>query len=144
MTEPRSASAPAFTAEEKAAMKDRAKELKASSKKADLLEALLEKIAEMPSPDRELAQRIHEIVVENAPGLTPKLWYGMPAYSDNDGKVVCFFQDAGKFSARYSTLGFQDSAHLDDGTMWPTSYALTTLSPADEKTIAEVVRKSVS
>jgi len=134
---------PEFTAAERAAMKERARELKASGKKADLLKSLLDKIAEMPSPDRELAARIHEIVVENAPSLTPKLWYGMPAYADDDGKVVCFFQDAAKFSARYATLGFQDPATLDDGTMWPTSFAITTLSPADEKRIAELVRTSV-
>jgi uncharacterized protein YdhG (YjbR/CyaY superfamily) len=133
-----------FTAEERAAMKERARELKASGKKADLLAALLEKITEMPSPDRELAQRVHEIVTENAPSLIPKLWYGMPAYSDDDGKVVCFFQDAGKFSARYATLGFQDPARLDDGSMWATSFALTTLTASDEEAIAKLVTKAVS
>lgn len=136
-------SAPKFTDDERAAMKERARELKASGKKADLLEALLEKIGQLPSPDRELAGRIHEIVVANAPSLTPKLWYGMPAYADDDGKVVCFFQDAAKFSARYATLGFQDPAALDDGSMWPTSFAITTMTAEDEDRIAELVRRAV-
>ncbi len=136
--------APEFTPEERAAMKDRARELKSSGKKADLLRDLLDKIAAMPSPDSELATRIHEIVVANAPSLTPKLWYGMPAYADEGGKIVCFFQDAGKFSARYATLGFQDPAKLDGGTMWPTSYAITALTAADETTVAELVKKAVS
>jgi uncharacterized protein YdhG (YjbR/CyaY superfamily) len=104
---------------------------------------VLAKIAEMPESDRVMAERIHAIVKENAPELAPKTWYGMPAYA-RDGKVICFFQAADKFKARYATFGFNDDARLDDGTMWPTSWALTKLTPADEKTIAALVKKSVS
>lgn len=135
-----------FTAEERAAMKERAKEVKTASKrgkKADGEKDLLEKIAEMPGPDRVLAERIHEIVKANAPELAPKTWYGMPAYAQ-DGKVVCFFQSADKFKARYATFGFNDTANLDEGTMWPTSFALTELTPNDEARIAELVKKAVS
>ena len=123
-----------FTAEERAAMKERAAELRAEgkkgAKKADGLQAVLDSIAKMAPEDRALAERVHVAVTTNAPELTPKTWYGMPAYANEDGKVVVFFQDAGKFSYRYATLGFQDSANLDDGDLWPTSYALQKWSPA--------------
>jgi uncharacterized protein YdhG (YjbR/CyaY superfamily) len=133
-----------FTAEEKAAMKERARELKAEAAKADGEKALLDKIAEMPEPDRLMATRIHEIVTANAPSLTPKTWYGMPAYANKDGKVVCFFQAAAKFEARYATFGFNDTANLDEGDMWPTSFAVKKLTAADEAKIAALVKKSVS
>ena len=137
-----------FTDDEKAAMKERAKELKAeeraSKNRAEGEKTLLEKIAEMAEPDQGMAQRLHEIITEVAPGLFPKTWYGMPAYANDDGKVVCFFQSAEKFGARYGTLGFNDSAHLDDGDMWPTAYALKALSAADEAKISELVKKAVS
>ena len=136
-----------FSAAEKAAMKERARELKAearaSRKRADGERAVLEKIAEMPEPDRGMAERIHAIVSEVAPGLWPRTWYGMPAYA-RDGKVVCFFQGAAKFEARYSTLGFNDAAALDDGNMWPASFALVELSEAEEARIAHLVRRAVS
>lgn len=138
-----------FTAEERAAMKDRAKEVKASarrgSKAAKAAEdeaAVVAKIAEMQEPDRVMAERIHALVKESAPELAAKLWYGMPAYA-RDGKVVCFFQSAEKFKSRYATLGFSDQAHLDDGTMWPAAYALTRLTAADEARIAELVKRAV-
>jgi uncharacterized protein YdhG (YjbR/CyaY superfamily) len=131
-----------FTAEERAAMKERAQELKAEAAKADWESALLAKIAEMPEPDRGMASRIHEIVKASAPDLTPKTWYGMPAYA-KDGKIVCFFQSADKFKARYATFGFNDEAKLDDGGMWPTSFALTKLTAAEEKKIAALVKKAV-
>src|SRR5207342_1493566 len=121
-----------FTAEERDAMKERAKELKAARGKAEDETAVLEKIAEMSDADRAIAERVHAIVKANAPELSPKLWYGQPAYA-KAGKVVCFFQPADKFGTRYSTFGFNDSAHLDDGTMWPTAYALTKLTPTTEK-----------
>jgi uncharacterized protein YdhG (YjbR/CyaY superfamily) len=133
-----------FTAEERAAMKERAKELKAEAQKADGESALLAKIAEMPGADRLLAERVHAIVTAAAPGLSPKTWYGMPAYANGDGKVVCFFQSADKFKARYATFGFSDSANLDDGAMWPTSFALQKLTAADEARIAALVKKAVS
>jgi uncharacterized protein YdhG (YjbR/CyaY superfamily) len=136
-----------FSDAEKAAMKERAKELKAearaSKKREDGERAVLEKIAEMPEPDRGMAERIHAIVTASAPELWPRTWYGMPAYA-RDGKVVVFFQGAAKFEARYSTLGFNDAAHLDDGSMWPTSYALRELTDVEEARIAELVKKSVS
>lgn len=132
-----------FTADERAAMRERARELKAASSKADGERDLLAKIAEMPEPDRAIAERIHAIVQANAPGLAPKTWYGMPAYA-RDGKVVCFFKAADKFKSRYATLGFEEDANLDDGAMWPTSYALTKLTPADEARIAALVKKAVS
>lgn len=133
-----------FTAEERAAMKERAKEMKPGKggKKVDGTAEVLEKIAAMAEADRVLADRLHEIITKAAPELTPKTWYGMPAYA-RDGKVVCFFQDAGKFKARYATLGFQDTANLDDGAMWPTSFALTKLTPAIEKQIVALVKKAV-
>jgi uncharacterized protein YdhG (YjbR/CyaY superfamily) len=134
---------PGFSDLEKAAMKERARELKAAKTKAEDEAALLEKIAEMPESDRALATRIHEIVTSSAPSLSPKTWYGMPAYANKDGKVVCFFQSAAKFSARYSTFGFNDTANLDDGTMWPTAFALKSLTAADEKKISQLVKKAV-
>jgi len=131
-----------FTAEERAAMNERAQELKAEARKADGESALLAKIAEMPEPDRAMAKRLHEIVKASAPGLSPKTWYGMPAYA-KDGKVVCFFKSAGKFNSRYATFGFEEAANLDEGAMWPTSFALTKLTAADEKKIAALVKKAV-
>ncbi len=133
-----------FTAEEKAAMKERARELKAEKNKADGESELLAKVAEMPEPDRSMAQRIHDIVKTNAPDLLPKTWYGMPAYANKDGKVVCFFQSAQKFGARYATFGFNDSANLDEGAMWATAFALKELTRADEAKIAALVKKAVS
>ena len=130
-----------FSADEKAAMKQRAKELKDEAKRADGLTLLQEAIAAMDGDDRVAAERIHEIITEVAPQLAPKTWYGFPSYARDD-KVVVFFQPGSKFKTRYSTLGFQDTAQLDDGTMWPTSYAITTLSAADEKRIAELVKKA--
>jgi uncharacterized protein YdhG (YjbR/CyaY superfamily) len=129
-------------------MKQRAAELRAEgkkgAKKADGLEAVLESIAKMAPPDRALAERVHATVTAAAPDLAPKTWYGMPAYANEDGKVVLFFQDAGKFNYRYSTLGFQDVANLDDGDMWPSSYALRSWSPEVEKRVAELVRTAIS
>jgi uncharacterized protein YdhG (YjbR/CyaY superfamily) len=137
-----------FTAEERAAMKERAAELRAEgkkgAKKADGLQAVLDKIAEMAPEDRALAERVHVAVTANAPELTPKTWYGMPAYANKDDKIVVFFQDSGKFGYRYSTLGFQDSASLDDGDLWPTSYALARWSPAVEKKVITLVRTAIS
>ena len=137
-----------FTAAERAAMKERAAELRAEgrkgAKKADGLQAVLDRIAEMAPHDRMVAERVHVAVTANAPDLAPKTWYGMPAYANADGKVVVFFQDAGKFDYRYSTLGFQDAAHLDDGHMWPAAYALVDWSPAVEKKVVELVRAAVS
>ena len=132
-----------FTAEERAAMKERAQELKAEARKADGEKTLLAKIAEMPEPDRALGTRLHEIVKANAPDLEPKTWYGMPAYA-KDGKVVCFFQSADKFNSRYATFGFSDEANLDDGAMWPTSFALKELTAAEEAKIGALVKKAVS
>jgi len=137
-----------FTAEERAAMKERAAELRAEGKKgakaADGLQAVLDGIPKMAPQDRALAERVHVTVTSTAPELSPKTWYGMPAYANADGKVVVFFQDSGKFNYRYSTLGFQDAANLDDGDMWPASYALMKWSPAVEKTIVELVRAAIS
>ena len=132
-----------FTDEERAAMRERADELKASKRrgKADGESDLLAKIAEMPEADRVMAERIHAIVKANAPALAPKTWYGMPAYA-RDGKVVCFFQSADKFKARYATFGFNDTANLDDGAMWPTSFALKELTATDEERIAALVAKA--
>jgi uncharacterized protein YdhG (YjbR/CyaY superfamily) len=132
-----------FTAEEKAAMKERARELKAEAAGAAGEKDVLAKIAEMPKSDRVMAERFHAIVKANAPGLVPRTWYGMPAYT-KDGKVVCFFQSADKFKARYATFGFNDTANLDQGAMWPTSFALKELTAADEKKIAALVKKAVS
>jgi uncharacterized protein YdhG (YjbR/CyaY superfamily) len=133
-----------FTAEERAAMRERAQELKAEARKEDGESALLAKVAEMPKPDRELAKRVHAIVKANAPDLLPKTWYGMPAYANKAGKVVCFFQSADKFKARYATFGFGDAAKLDEGAMWPTYFALKKLTAADEKRIAALVKRAVS
>jgi uncharacterized protein YdhG (YjbR/CyaY superfamily) len=137
-----------FSAEERAAMKERAAELRAEgtkgARKADGLQAVLDKIAEMAPEDRALAERVHVTVTATAPGLSPKTWYGMPAYANADGKIVVFFQDAGKFSYRYSTLGFQDAAGLDDGDMWPVSYALQKWSPTVQKKVAELVKTAIS
>ena len=133
-----------FTAAERAAMKERAQELKAEARKEDGESALLAKIAEMPKPDRDLAERIHAVVKANAPDLMPKTWYGMPAYANADGKVVCFFQSADKFKSRYATFGFSDSANLDEGNLWPTGFALKKLTAADEKRIAALVKRAVS
>ena len=132
-----------FTAAERAAMRERAQELKAEARKADGEKALLAKIAEMSEPDRVMAERIHAIVKASAPDLAPKTWYGMPAYA-RDGKVVCFFKSADKFDSRYATFGFNDTANLDEGAMWPTSFALKRLTAADEKLIAKLVKQAVS
>lgn len=138
-----------FTDEERAAMKEHAQELKTAARrgsratKADGEKDVLAKIAEMSESDRTMAERLHAVVTASAPDLTPKLWYGMPAYA-KDGKVVCFFQSAAKFKARYATFGFNDIANLDEGTMWPTAFALTKLTAADEARIAELVKKAVS
>ena len=134
-----------FTAAERAAMKERSKELKAAKrgKKADPEVEVLAKIAEMSEPDRGLAEWLHALVKEHAPSLTARTWYGMPAYA-KEGKVLCFFQAAEKFGARYATLGFNDVATLDDGTMWPTAFALTALTPENEARIGELLRKAVS
>jgi hypothetical protein len=131
----------AFTDEERAAMQQRAQELKAD--KADGDSAVREKIAELPEADRALAERLHALITTSAPGLAPRLWYGQPAYA-KDGKVVCFFQPASKFKMRYATLGFNDPAHLDDGGMWPVAFALTELTPADEARIVALVQQAVS
>ena len=135
-----------FTDEERAAMKERAKELKAEARQNKKREegesALLVKIAEMPEPDRAMAQRLHEIVEASAPALLPKTWYGMPAYADKDGKVVCYFQSAEKFGSRYATLGFSDKANLDEGAMWPTSFALKELGAAEEAKIGALVKRA--
>jgi uncharacterized protein YdhG (YjbR/CyaY superfamily) len=137
-----------FSTEERAAMKERAAELRAegkkAAKKADGLQTVLDKIAEMAPEDRALAERVHATVTATAPQLSPKTWYGMPAYANADGKVVVFFQDSGKFNYRYSTLGFQDAAHLDDGDLWPVSYALQKWSPVVEKKVVELVKAAVS
>jgi uncharacterized protein YdhG (YjbR/CyaY superfamily) len=131
-----------FSAEEKAAMRARAKELKAAEQGEEAVQGALQK---MTPEDRSLGERIHTLVKETAPDLTPKTWYGMPAYANKDGKVVVFFRDAAKFKERYAMLGFQDSSNLDDGSMWPVAYALTTkLTKADEATIAKLVKQAVS
>ena len=139
-----------FTDEERDAIQERAKEAKTEARrgqragKADGESDALAKIAEMPESDRVMAERIHAVIKANAPGLSPKTWYGMPAYANQEGKVVCFFQAADKFKSRYATIGFNEDAHLDEGTMWPTSWALTELTAADEATIAKLVRKAAS
>jgi uncharacterized protein YdhG (YjbR/CyaY superfamily) len=131
-----------FTAEERAAMKERAQELKAEANRADGERALLDKIAEMKGSDRAMAKRLHAVVKASAPELSPKTWYGMPAYA-KDGKVVCFFQSAQKFQSRYATFGFSDEAHLDKGNMWPTSFALKELTADEEAKIGALVKKAV-
>jgi uncharacterized protein YdhG (YjbR/CyaY superfamily) len=139
-----SAKGTGFTAEERAAMKERAQELKAEARRADGEKALLAKIAEMPEPDRAMAERLHAIITASAPDLSPKTWYGMPAYANKDGKVVCYFTAASKFNSRYATFGFNDDANLDEGNMWPTSFALKDLTAAEEAKIEALVRKAVS
>jgi uncharacterized protein YdhG (YjbR/CyaY superfamily) len=147
MAEKRTAKSKGFTAAEQAAMKARAKELKAEERanrnRAEGERDLLAAIAAMKEPDRVMAERLHAIVTATAPSLWPKTWYGMPAYT-KDGKVVCFFKSAGKFNSRYATFGFEEAANLDKGAMWPTSYALTELTAADEAKIAALVKKAVS
>src|SRR3954452_24665248 len=137
-----------FSAAERAAMKERAAELRAEGKKgarkADGLQAVLDRIAEMAPEDRALAERVHVTVTATAPDLSPKTWYGMPAYANADGKVVVFFQDSGKFNYRYSTLGFQDTANLDDGDLWPVSYALQQWTTAVEKKVVALVKKAIA
>ena len=134
-----------FTEDERAAMRERAKELKAASRasKADGESAVLAKIAEMPEPDRTMAERLHGVIKESAPALSPRTWYGMPAYAKDD-KVVCFFQSGQKFKTRYATFGFNDKANLDDGDIWPTAFALKNLTAAGEAKIAALVKKAVS
>lgn len=127
-----------FTKEEREAMRERAREAKSTGGESDVLAA----IARMPEPDRGMATRLHEVVKASAPRLVPKTWYGMPAYADSEGKVVCFFRNASKFKDRYATFGFNDRAKLDDGNMWPTAFALTRLTAAEEKRIAALVRKA--
>jgi len=131
-----------FTAEERAAMKERVRELKAEKNRADGESDVLAKIAEMPKHDRAIAERLHAIVKAAAPSLSPRTWYGMPAYAREDGKVVCFFQSGHKFKTRYATLGFSDRANLDDGSMWPNAYALKELTDAEEARISALVRKA--
>jgi len=137
-----------FTEAEKAAMRARAEELRSSgrggAKKADEAQACLDAIAALPDADRVLAERVHSLVSEGAPGLRPKTWYGMPAYVDGDGKVVCFFKAAAKFGSRYATLGFSDVAHLDEGDLWPTEYALTRMTTAVAVAVDELVRRAVA
>jgi uncharacterized protein YdhG (YjbR/CyaY superfamily) len=148
-TTARSKTSKGFTDEERAAMKERSQELKAEARrgrskgKADGETDVLAKIAEMSEPDRAMAERLHAIIKASAPGLRPKTWYGMPAYA-KDGKVVCFFQSADKFDSRYATFGFNDIANLDEGAMWPTSYALKELTATEEKKIGELVKKALS
>ncbi len=133
-----------FTAEERAAMRERAKETKREQSKAEGEADLLAAIAKMPEVDRVKAERIHKLVTAAAPGLSPKTWYGMPAYADDEGKVVCFFRNASKFKTRYATFGFSDKANLDDGSMWATDYAVADITKADEKRITDLVKKAVS
>jgi hypothetical protein len=138
-----------WTDEERAAMKERAQEVKAARRgrradKADEESAVLAKIAEMPEPDRAMGERLHAVIKASVPALSPRLWYGMPAYANKDGKVVCYFTPASKFKERYATFGFNATANLDEGTMWPTSFALTELTAADEARIGALVKKAVS
>jgi uncharacterized protein YdhG (YjbR/CyaY superfamily) len=132
-----------FTAEERAAMRERARELKAAQSKEEAERDVLEKIAEMNDSDRAIAERIHAIVKASAPSLSPRTWYGMPAYANEAGKIVCFFQNSAKFKTRYSTFGFNESANLDQGSMWPVAYALTELTSTEETKIAALVKKAV-
>jgi uncharacterized protein YdhG (YjbR/CyaY superfamily) len=148
MSQPAKKGTQRFTDEERAAMKQRAKEQKAEERanknKAAGESDVLAAIAAMQEPDRSMAERIHAIIKANAPALAPKTWYGMPAYADNDGKVVCFFQTAQKFNTRYATLGFNDTANLDEGAMWPTAFALKEMTAAEEARIGALVKKAVS
>jgi uncharacterized protein YdhG (YjbR/CyaY superfamily) len=147
MSQPEKKGTQGFTGEERAAMKERAKELKAEARanknRAEGESDVLAKIAEMPEPERDMAKRLHEIIKASAPLLAPKLWYGMPAYA-KDGKIVCFFQSAQKFNTRYATLGFNDTANLDEGAMWPTAFALAELTATEEAKIGALVKKAVS
>ena len=143
-TKPAKKTAKGFTAAERAAMRERAKELKAAKNKEEAERDVLEKIAEMPKADRVLAERIHEIVKAAAPDLSSRTWYGMPAYTNNDGKVVVFFKSADKFKSRYATLGFEEAANLDKGVMWPTSFALKELTDAEETKIRALVKKAAT
>ena len=143
MAETKSATKKGFTTEERAAMRERARELKAAKGKADGERDVLAKIAEMPESDRTMAEQLHALVKASAPDLSPRTWYGMPAYAQ-DGQVVCFFQSAEKFKSRYATIGFSDTANLDQGNMWPTSFALKKLTAAEEKKIGALVKKAVS
>ena len=142
MAERKPAQKDTFSAAERAAMKERARELKAAKTKAEWESDVLAKIAEMPDADRVMAERLHALIKQKAPGLSAKTWYGMPAWA-KDGKILCYFQSADKFKARYATFGFNDTANLDDGAMWPTSFALTKLTTAEEKLIAGLVEKAV-
>jgi uncharacterized protein YdhG (YjbR/CyaY superfamily) len=144
MAQKTSAKKDTFSAEEKAAMRARIREEKRSAGKAEDEAALRESIAKMPEDDRVKAERIHELVTAAAPQLAPKTWYGMPAYADEDGKVICYFRNASKFKTRYATFGFSDRANIDDGSMWATDYAIMKLTKADEKLITELVKKAVS
>ena len=147
MSQPKKTGTQGFTGDERAAMKERAKELKAEARanknREEAERDVLAKIAEMPEPDRAMAERLHAIINEAAPSLSPKTWYGMPAYA-RDGKVICYFTPASKFNSRYATFGFNDDARLDEGTMWPTSFALTALTADNEATIAALVKQAVS
>lgn len=143
MAEKKSAKSKGFTDEERAAMKERIQEEKAAAKKADGESAVLAAIAKMPESDRAMGNRLHAIIKTTAPNLSPRTWYGMPAYADDDGDVVCFFQAAAKFKTRYATLGFSDEAKLDEGTMWPVAFALTKLTSAEEQRIVALVKKAV-
>jgi len=143
MNRPAKKGAKGFTDDERAAMRERARELKAAASKADGEREVLAKIAEMPAPDRAMGERLHAIIKASAPALSPRTWYGMPAYA-KDGKVVCFFQSAQKFKTRYATFGFSDKANLDEGAMWPTAFALKKLTAADEARIGELVKRAVS
>jgi uncharacterized protein YdhG (YjbR/CyaY superfamily) len=143
MTDAKKSTKSGFTPEERAAMRERARELKAAGTRADDEKAVLDKIAGMADSDRAIAERVHAAITSAAPDLAPRLWYGSPAYA-KDGKVICFFQEATKFKTRYSTLGFSDSAMLDDGAMWPSSYALTSIDAGIENTISALVKKAVS
>ena len=142
-TTKRTATSKGFTPEERAAMKERARELKAATNRAEGEKTLLAAIAKMPKSDRVMGKRLHELITDTAPDLAPKTWYGMPAYAKDD-KVLCFFQSADKFKSRYATFGFNDTANLDQGAMWPTSFALKELTPDVEKKIARLVKKAVS
>ena len=143
-TKSKQTSTKGFTAEERAAMRERARELKAAASKEESERDLLAKIAEMPKADRALAESVHAIVTATAPDLVPKTWYGMPAYANEAGKIVCFFQSAEKFKSRYATFGFNEAAKLDDGAMWPTSFAVTRLTAKEEAKIRALVKKAVS
>ena len=143
MAESKKSAKGGFTPEERAAMKERARELKAAASAEEAERDVLEKIAEMPEPDRAMATRLHALIRTSAPALVPRTWYGMPAYA-KDGKVVCFFQSAQKFKSRYATFGFSDEANLDAGAMWPTSFALMDLTAAEEARIGALVKKAVS